>query len=272
MNRTELASIIDSRLSAESGRLARDWNSSAPLNYFVIDDLLPVDLATRVRAAFPSGERMTLKDTLRERKFVAAQLNRHDPMLEEIVYAFQEATIVARVGEITGLRALEPDSRLYAGGVSMMARGHFLNPHIDNSHDMARERYRVLNLLYYVSPDWNLDNGGNLELWPRGPRGPATTVVSEFNRLVVMVTHQASWHSVSPIQIDALRCCVSNYYFSRLPVGDAEYFHVTSFRGRPEQPVRDLALRFDASLRAGIRKLFPTGIKKTKHFYDRTAR
>ena len=35
-----------------------------------------------------------------------------------------------------------------------MTEGDFLNPHIDNSHDAKRERYRRLNLLYYVSPGW----------------------------------------------------------------------------------------------------------------------
>jgi Rps23 Pro-64 3,4-dihydroxylase Tpa1-like proline 4-hydroxylase len=272
MNRVQLAEFIDTRLGAESAHLAREWHEHAPLNYFSIDNLLPRDLAMRVRQAFPQGEAMTLKDTLRERKYIASQMNRHDPLLEEIVYAFQEPSIVARVAQITGLRALEPDSRLYAGGVSMMARGHFLNPHIDNSHDMTRARYRVLNLLYYVSPDWRLENGGNLELWPQGLRGGGITVESVFNRLVVMVTHRSSWHSVSPINVDSLRCCVSNYYFSKLPVGETEYFHVTSFRGRPGQPIRDAVLRVDAALREGIRKLFPKGVKKTTHYYDRSAK
>ena len=59
---------------------------------------------------------------------------------------------------------------LYAGGISMMAPGHFLNPHIDNSHDKFRQRYRVLNLLSYVSPDWDQTRGCNLERGRRAPR------------------------------------------------------------------------------------------------------
>jgi Rps23 Pro-64 3,4-dihydroxylase Tpa1-like proline 4-hydroxylase len=52
-----------------------------------------------------------------------------------------------------------------------MTRGHYLNPHIDNSHDKFRADYRVLDLLYYTSPDWQVEFGGSLELWPNGPRG-----------------------------------------------------------------------------------------------------
>ena len=56
----------------------------------------------------------------------------------------------------------------------------------------------MLNLLYYVTPDWTASSeGANLELWPDGPTGKPVTIVSKFNRLVVMVAHKGSWHSVS---------------------------------------------------------------------------
>jgi hypothetical protein len=59
---------------------------------------------------------------------------------------------------------------------------------------------------------------------------------------------------------------VSNYYFSNQPVDTKSYFHVTSFRGRPEQKLRDIILQGDAMLRNGIRKVFKYGIKKS-HYY-----
>jgi len=90
-------------------------------------------------------------------------------------------------------------------------------------------------LLYYVTPDWKLEYGGNLEMWPNGIAEKQTTIHSKFNRLVVMVTHDSSWHSVSKIKQDAHRCCISNYYFSETSIHKNEKFHVTSFRGRPEQ-------------------------------------
>ena len=151
-----------------------------------------------------------------------------------------------------------------------MAPTHFLNPHIDNSHDKFRQRYRVLNLLYYVSPEWELANGGNLELWPDGPKGKPVTAVSKFNRLVVMITHKNSWHSVSENRSTKDRCCVSNYYFSKQPIGGIDYFHVTSFRGRPEQPLRDLVLHGDAWMRMALRKLFPQGVTATRHYYAKS--
>lgn len=271
LDRKVIAQRMLPRIVAHIAELEQQWRQSAPVSHFVVDDLLPEEWAYEIRSAFPQPETMTLKSSLRELKYVAAQMNRYDPLLEEIIYAFQDPGIVDAVGRITDLKALEPDSLLYAGGVSLMAPGHYLNPHVDNSHDKFRERYRVLNLLYYVSPDWAEDNGGNLELWPDGPKGKPITISSKFNRLVVMVTHRGSWHSVSKNIATADRCCVSNYYFSMYPVGNEEYFHVTCFRGRPGQPFRDLVLRGDIWLRMMIRKVFPNGIKENPHFYKKDA-
>lgn len=261
---------IHARLERARETLASQWNASGPVNHFVLDDLLPETWTREIRAAFPQETQMRLRRDLREVKYVAAQMNQYDPILEESIYAFQVPEVVNLVHEITGLQALEPDEQLYAGGISAMARGHYLNPHIDNSHDKYRRRYRVINLLFYVSPDWTEADGCNLELWPDGPRGKPVTIVSRFNRLVVMVTHRKSWHSVSPNRAARNRCCVSNYYFSAVPVGGVDYFHVTTFRARPDQPLRDLALRTDGWLRMAVRKAFPGGIRENPHYYDKT--
>lgn len=267
--RQTLADYALRALADAASELTRQWSDSAPINHFVLDDVLPEELVQKVRAAFPDPKTMMLKKSLRELKYVAAQMDRYDPLLEEAIYAFQDLRIVQQIEQITGCQGLEPDTLLYAGGISLMSPGHYLNPHIDNSHDKFRQRYRTMNLLYYVSPNWSQAHGGNLELWPDGPSSRPVTIVSRFNRLVVMLTHKGSWHSVSRNVSQHDRCCVSNYYFSkRPPVGDHDYFHVTSFRGRPEQPIRDAILRSDIWLRMLIRKVFPQGIKDNPHYYS----
>jgi Rps23 Pro-64 3,4-dihydroxylase Tpa1-like proline 4-hydroxylase len=272
LSRIEIGRSIHSRLQQARDALKGQWKSSGPINHFVLDDLLPEEWARQIHAAFPEPATMLLKKSLREQKYVAAQMDRYPAILEESIYAFQTPEVIRDTHEITGLEELEPDEQLYAGGISMMTRGHFLNPHIDNSHDKFRRRYRVLNLLYYVSPDRSHADGCNLELWPAGPKGSPITVDSRFNRLVVMVTHQNSWHSVSPNLSVKNRCCVSNYYFSKVPIDRVEYFHVTSFRGRPEQRVRDAVLRTDVWMRMMVRRLFPLGVRDNPHYYDTEAK
>jgi len=268
VNRKDYGVIIEKRLRQELPRMREEFGSYIVQSTY-IDNLLPEDEVRKINAAFPDKSTMMLKKSLREHKYVAAQMDRYNPVLEEIIYAFQEPGVVKVVEEITGIQNMLPDTHLYAGGISLMAKDNFLNPHLDNSHDKDRQLYRVLNLLFYVTPDWSHENGGNLELWDAGPKEPQREITSHFNRLALMATHEKSWHSVSQVMVDRSRCCISNYYFSEKPLEDHEYFHVTSFRGRPEQPVRDVVLQADIALRQGIRKVFKKGIVENPHVYQK---
>ncbi|MCE7797468.1 2OG-Fe(II) oxygenase [Sphingobium sufflavum] len=266
--RTEIADLIAARLEPVVDDLARAFQTPGKIPSCQIDDLLPPELAREIHDRFPQSDRMMLKKSIKENKHVAAQMNSYDPLLEEIVYAFQDPRIVALIARLTGLEGLDPDVDLYAGGISAMSKGAYLRPHLDNSHDRKRQRYRVLNLLYYVTPDWREEFGGSLQLWDEGPRGPARTFPSRFNSLVIMVTNKASWHSVNEVRHDGRRCCVSNYYFSRQSPDAEEYFHATSFRGEPGQVPADLVMRADNALRTAALRIL--GDKWTNpHVYDR---
>ncbi|MFB9054666.1 2OG-Fe(II) oxygenase [Formosa undariae] len=270
MDRNSLSKLIIERLTTEKEALKHQFEASKhKIGYFYIDDILPKNLAEELHKQFPTAEEMVLKKSLREYKHVAAQMDKYNPILEEAIYAFQDDAIVKLVSEICGVDDLFPDENLYAGGLSAMQNGQFLNPHLDNSHDKDRSRWRVLNLLYYVSPDWHDNNGGHLELWPDGLESPQTIVHSKFNRLVVMATHKKSWHSVSPVTANASRQCVSNYYFSNSPLQTTDTFHVTTFRGRPEQKITNQILKLDSFLRMNLRKIFKKGIVENPHVYKK---
>jgi len=267
-SRESIAKLIMARLAPEETALKNFYAHSGNIAYFFIDDLLPKALASSIAASFPGATDLHFKSTLRERKFVSSQMNRHNSLLEEALFAFHDDAVVSIIQRITGHPILHADPRLYAGGISRMEKDGFLNPHIDNSHNKDRTLWRSLNLLYYISPEWKLENGGNLELWPDGMGGAPIVVESHFNRLVVMATHQHSLHSVSPITVDAARNCISNYYFSDTPMHADQQFHITAFRGRPEQKLRDAILRADAFLRTALRHIKSGGFFKTGHWYE----
>lgn len=267
INRKILADLILQKLNEKKQQMEADFKEVGRINSCLIDDLLPPEIALEIYQAFPSRDEMAINKSLRENKRIAAQMDLYNPLLEEAVYAFQDERIVRVVEDITGLKEMIPDELLYAGGISLMSTGNFLNPHLDNSHDNERDHYRVLNLLYYVTPDWALENGGNLELWDHGMAAPQRVIHSKFNRLVLMITNKTSIHSVSEVVADGNRCCVSNYYFSKIPAEDSAYFHVTSFYGRPDEPIKNLLLRTDSFIRQLIRKITGKRVVETKHIY-----
>jgi len=241
------SNLIAERLQHESGRIRAEWAalSMDRAHHFVLDNLLPDDLAQEIAAKFPTnGDFWRQLNSFRECKKTFAKLDTLDSAIANITDAFHRPNVLDAIETATDMGDLEADPSLYAGGISLMQKGDFLNPHIDNSHDGDRHRYRRLNLLYYVSPNWATENGGNLELWDKQVTDPFE-ITSRFNRLVVMETNKTSWHSVNPVIADASRCCVSNYYFSKTSPDGSNYHHVTSFLGRPNQMMRRAIGRVD---------------------------
>ncbi|PQJ79307.1 2OG-Fe(II) oxygenase [Polaribacter porphyrae] len=270
VDRTEISKLILKKLYENKKDLTKQFSKTkSGIGYFFIDNLLPNNLATEIHLNFPSLEDTVKKKNLREFKHTAYQMDKYHQLLEEVIYAFQDKNVVELISEICDLNSIYADDSLYAGGLSLMAKDNFLNPHLDNSHDKNRKRWRVLNLLYYVTPNWQLENGGNLEVWGKGLEEKPTVIVSKFNRLAVMATHNNSWHSVSKVEKNDIRCCVSNYYFSNEPITSSDTFHVTTFRAKPNEKLKDFILQVDNKVRTSLRKLFKKGVRENPHQYKK---
>lgn len=264
----QLAEIIVNRLKQESERLSSDFHEERGVQtrFAALDKVLPDDIAVEIFNAFPAVDQMRLLSSFRERKYTSKSLEKMKPLIGDAIFAFQAPEVIREVEKITGMGDLVGDPHLYAGGISSMLKGHFLNPHIDNSHDSDRKLYRALNLLYYATPGWVTEFGGNLELWDQTVE-KRVEIPSLFNRLVIMETNSVSWHSVNQVRVEDKRCCVSNYYFSPHPPGGEEHFHVTFFMARPEQRVRRFVTLADSSIRTLLRKVVKKGVGR-KDLYE----
>lgn len=266
--REKLIQLILEKLERDGGTIRSDFTADKGIKtrFTAIDDLLPEEIAFNIFNAFPPFDQMRLLDSFREKKYTSKSLEKYDPLIADITFAFQDPKVIAKVAELTGIIDPHGDPKLYAGGISAMETGHFLNPHLDNSHDMNQENYRVLNLLYYCSPNWKPEFGGNLELWNEEVT-EATEIPSLFNRLVLMSTNDKSWHSVNEVKIEGTRCCISNYYFSPHSPNGYETTHVTYFKARPEQKLRRILTEADSGLRTLVRKVKKSGFSK-KDIYE----
>lgn len=268
MMKDELVRLILQRLDRDLEAISEDFNADKGVTakHTAIDTLLPVEVAEMIAGAFPPTKEMRLLDSFREQKFTSKTLEKFQPIISDITFALQDQRVIDKVAEITGIRDAVGDPHLYAGGLSAMERGHFLNPHIDNSHDGEQKNYRVLNLLYYVSPGWRSEYGGNLELWDGRVTDPLE-IPSLFNRLVLMATHETSWHSVNKVRTNGVRRCISNYYFSPHSPNGYETSHITYFKARPEQKLRRIVTTLDGEIRTALRKIKRKGFA-SKDIYE----
>jgi Rps23 Pro-64 3,4-dihydroxylase Tpa1-like proline 4-hydroxylase len=273
--RQQLVSWIVQNLAANRERLAADFAADRhPVrsHFAALDRVLPDDVAHWIHAAFPPVSRMRLMNSFREQKYTSKNLDQFDPLVGDALFAFQAPEVIAEVAAITGFEGLIGDASFYAGGISAMTHGQYLNPHLDNSHEATRSFYRRINVLFYCTPGWGPGDGGNLELWDTSVRR-LLEIPSLFNRLVIMETNRQSWHSVNPVRRHGLcaRCCVSNYYFSKeSPEAGHDYFHVTTFSARPEQRIARLMASADNLIRSAVRLIKKDGLGR-KDVYKRAA-
>lgn len=243
-----LTDLIVERLNESKELLNKQFFHQHPIKvakHFVLDNLLPNEIAEEIYAHFPKLNKMRLLNSGGELKLKYSHMKNTASLLQDLHLAISHPRVVSLIEEITKIKNQVPDQSGNAGGVSAMTKGYYINPHLDNSHDANRKLYRTVNVLYYVSPDWKLENGGNYELWDISVNH-RIIVPSLFNRLVVMETNRTSWHAVNPVLCKAPRCCVFNYYFSEESPEGEDYFHTAPlfslfnplFRARPEQKFR----------------------------------
>lgn len=250
--KTYFINIISKELKRNKENIQLQWNnpSGTSTRNFVLDNFLPKKDIAKIYKLFPKNEKdfFMRKTLFKESKSTSPYLEDFDSFISNFIHALQDKEIVKVIGDILELKKIMPDLQLYGGGPSVLFKNDFINPHIDNSHDIKRKHYRRLNLLFYLSPNWSLINGGNFELWDKKLEKPKT-FVSQQNRLIVMETTKDSWHSVSKVKTNKPRCAISVYYFSALSPSKKNYFHVTSFTGRPNQYLLRLYSKFDNKLR-----------------------
>lgn len=266
MNQQTLAGEIAAQLRSNGHALKVFWEASGPVRHCFLDNLLPPGIASRIYDSLPDPQSLMLRESIKERKRVGIKVDDYAPEMAAILFAFQEKEVVEAVGDITGQEQLSADASLYGSGISLMAEGDFLLPHLDNSHDGDGKLYRVLNLLYYVTPDWPDSAGGNLELWDKSLK-QRKEIHAKFNRLVLMETHTESVHSVTKVtQPGGMRACISNYYFSPIPANHKEHIHKTTFYARPEDGVvKKLQLAAEGKAKNFLARFLGNDIKGTAH-------
>lgn len=200
-----------------------------PFYYHIIDNFFDYDIAKKIESEFPqyqSNEWIHYNNPLEKKK----TCNNWCQFKEETYktfYYLNSLEFIDKLKKITGIKNLYPDIGLHGGGLHISGNGDKLNIHLDYSIHPKLKLQRKLNLIIYLSEEWDCDWGGSLEFWSHNcssnkPNKKVVSIDSIFNRAVIFDTTQNSWHGF-PQKLtcpsDKYRKSLAVYYLTDPPKG-----------------------------------------------------
>lgn len=172
-----------------------------PFTHKIIDNFLDAELAKKLSDEFPNYEDSNwffYNNPLEHKKTINNWY-----LFPSTTYKFftylNSAQFIDKLKNEFNLDNLYPDPGLHGAGWHIHGRGGKLNVHLDYNLHPKLGLQRKLNLILYLSQEWDPAWGGNLEFWTHDsltnrPKELATKIDCYFNRAVIFDTTENSWH------------------------------------------------------------------------------
>jgi Rps23 Pro-64 3,4-dihydroxylase Tpa1-like proline 4-hydroxylase len=245
--------------------------SAKPIPFFCLDNFLREDFASEAADAFPPfGEALKLGRTfsaVNERgKVQITDASKFAPPLARLNQVLADPGFLQRLSKAFELPPLLADEELIGGGLHETGpRGH-LDVHVDFNYLEERKLHRRLNILLYLNKDWKPEWGGEVELWDSEVKIRHHAFLPIFNRCLVFVTNEVSYHGTAAVRCPGgvTRKSFAAYYYTReAPPGWDGKLHDTVFKARPDErfkgevlmPLERLERHFRFTVRGRLSKL-----------------
>ena len=197
---------------------SKQFLESKPFNHIIIDNFFNEDVANKLSndfLSFDSKDWFEYDNNL-ELKKIHNLWNLFPPLTYKVFSYLNSLEFIELLKLGTGIKSLYCDMGLHGGGCHVHARGGKLNVHKDYSIHPKMGLLRKVNIIIYLTKNWNPDWGGGLELWDDDNGNPGNKIKYVdciFNRAVIFDTTQNSWHGLpEPIT------CPENEYRKSLAI------------------------------------------------------
>ena len=203
-----------------------------PFPHIVIDDFIPNDLAIQCynqmsqhedwmfdsMMGYPEDERdsqvnkwWTPYDSDSKNKIESDM-----PAVWKCLQYFNSRPFLLFLENLTGIKDLIADVDFEGGGIHKIKNGGRLELHSDYNKHPNKDIWRRINLLLYLTPNWNYN--GHLDLYEKEPLVKVKSILPTFNRAVIFNTTDDSIHG-HPIPLicpdEVSRYSFALYYFTK---------------------------------------------------------
>jgi len=176
----EYLSGIENAYPVES--LKELHGSKLPVPYTIIDNFLPNDVFDAVVDDIKNITDYTVfanNTSYRQecRDFTQA------PLLQTLSNSFHSSNVIRWLEKISGIDKLIPDPHLRGGGLARVPTNNKLALHTDFNWNDQLMLNRKVNLILYLTPNWQPEWNGDLELWDLDKTECLVKIEPKANRL-----------------------------------------------------------------------------------------
>ena len=207
--------------------LKKQFSESLFGGHVVIEQFLKEEIVDELYKEFPMDlERYHKYRNPLEVKYAFDKIEELSENYKNLFCALGSEDFIKKIQHITGIESLEKDEFLHGAGLHVHPRYGRLHLHLDyEKHPIYVEtpKQRHLNMILYMSKEWNDEWNGATELWGANEDGkPSTTMYKSnvvYNRAIIFKTTEESWHGLpEPLQCpdNIYRKSIAYYWISDL--------------------------------------------------------
>lgn len=202
--------------------LKDNFKNAKPFEHVIIPNFLSEEYANNLYKLFPTD----VKDgnwhkywNPIEVKYAKDEINELPTELKNIFYLLSTDIMTKIISKISDIPDLQYDPYLHGAGLHAHPVGGRLHMHLDYEKHPYTGKQRRLNVILYMSKDWNDEWNGQSELWNESMTECVVKSPVVFNTALIFKTNEISWHGVpEPLTCPEgeYRKTIAYYYVSEL--------------------------------------------------------
>jgi len=202
--------------------LQKKFIDAEPFDHIIIPNFFSDEYAEILYNNFPqdieSGNWHKYNNPL-EIKYAYDDIENLPLSIKDSFYLLFTQEIIKKFQLLSGITDLEFDPYLHGAGLHILPNNGRLHMHLDYEKHPFLEKERRLNVILYLSKEWNEDWNGETQLWNKDLTECVVKSPVKFNTAIIFKTTDKSWHGLpEPIKCPegVYRKSLAYYYISPL--------------------------------------------------------
>jgi len=214
------------------------FKEAVPYEHIIIPDFLNEDFAEKIYNEFPTDyQNWYIYNNPLEVKYANDKINDFPINLKNLYYILSTDKCIEYISKLSDIKNLEFDPYLHGAGIHSHPRNGKLNMHLDYEKHPKSGKLRRVNIILYMSKNWNKEWNGQTELWDENMEECKAKSNVVFNTALIFKTNDISWHGL-PNEIKCpegiFRKSIAYYYVSDFDYKKKEYRNKATYTTRPQ--------------------------------------